>query len=300
MLEKAIRKYQNRAIETAQIIEELIELAKEVREAGRRGEDLGLTDDEVAFYDALEVNDSAVKVLGDETLKTIAKELVETVRRNVTIDWTIKESARARLRVIVKRILRKYGYPPDKQASATETVLKQAELIGAMWAEKPPRPEPFVRVPPAQGRYPEAVPLLTLKVAAGSFSETQEIEVNEWVLPATKRELRKGMFVARVTGHSMEPMIPDGSWCLFSSPVTGSRQGRIVLAQHRSIHDPETGGSYTVKRYKSQKAAGPEGSWKHNRITLEPLNPEFRQIVIEGVEEEEISVVAEFLEVLPE
>jgi type I restriction enzyme R subunit len=134
MLERAIRKYQNRAIETAQIIEELIELAREVREADRRGEDLGLTDDEVAFYDALETNDSAVEVLGDETLKTIARELVETVRKNVTIDWTVKESVRAKLRVLVKRILRKYGYPPDKQEAATRTVLEQAELLCADWA----------------------------------------------------------------------------------------------------------------------------------------------------------------------
>ena len=95
MLEKAIRRYQNRSIETAQVIAKLIELAKEMREAHKRGENLGLTDDELAFYDALEVNDSAVKVLGDETLRTIARELVEAVRRNVTIDWTVQESARA-------------------------------------------------------------------------------------------------------------------------------------------------------------------------------------------------------------
>jgi type I restriction enzyme R subunit len=129
------RSYQNRAIEAAQIIEELIELAKELREAGRRGEKLNLSSDELAFYDALEVNDSAVKVLGDDTLKTIARELVETVRRNVTIDWTVKESVRAKLRVIVKRILRKYGYPPDKQEAATNTVLQQAELLSNLWTE---------------------------------------------------------------------------------------------------------------------------------------------------------------------
>jgi type I restriction enzyme R subunit len=135
LLEKSIRRYQTRAIETAQIIEELIQLAKELREAGRRGEKLDLTTDEVAFYDALEVNDSAVKVLGDETLKLIARELVETVRRNVTIDWTVKESVRAKLRVIVKRILRKHGYPPDKQDAATQTVLQQAELLSSYWME---------------------------------------------------------------------------------------------------------------------------------------------------------------------
>ena len=134
MLEKSVRRYQNRAIEAAQIIEELIELAKEMREAGKRGDKLKLTEDELAFYDALEVNDSAVKVLGDETLRMIARELVETVRNNVTIDWTVKESVRARLRVIVKRILRKYGYPPDKQESATATVLQQAALLSESWA----------------------------------------------------------------------------------------------------------------------------------------------------------------------
>lgn len=135
MLERTIRKYQNKAIEAAQIIEELIELAKDMREAGKRGEKLNLTDDELAFYDTLEVNDSAVKVLGGETLRTIARELVKTVRNNVTIDWTLKESVQAKLRVMVKRILRKYGYPPDKQKKATETVLEQATLICRDWAE---------------------------------------------------------------------------------------------------------------------------------------------------------------------
>ena len=129
MLEKAIKKYQNKSIETAQIIEELIELAKEMREARLRGEKLNLNEEELAFYDALEVNDSAVKVLGDEKLTIIARELVDTVRKNVTIDWTLKESVQAKLRVMVKRILKKYGYPPDKQKKATETVLEQAKLI---------------------------------------------------------------------------------------------------------------------------------------------------------------------------
>jgi type I restriction enzyme R subunit len=129
MIEKSITRYQNRAIEAAQVIEELIELAKHMREADKRGEALNMTEDEVAFYDALEVNDSAVKVLGEPTLQQIARELVESVRANTSIDWTIKESVRAKLRVIVKRILRKYGYPPDKQEMATQTVLEQAELL---------------------------------------------------------------------------------------------------------------------------------------------------------------------------
>ena len=133
MLERSIRTYQNRTVEAAQVIEELIQIAKEMRQAQDRGEELGLSDEELAFYDALETNDSAVKVLGDETLKVIAIELVDSVRGNVTIDWTLKESVRAKLRLGVKRILRKHGYPPDKQAKATETVLEQAEVLCKDW-----------------------------------------------------------------------------------------------------------------------------------------------------------------------
>ncbi|MDD5051017.1 MAG: type I restriction endonuclease subunit R [Syntrophorhabdaceae bacterium] len=136
MLEKAIKKYQNKSIETAKVIEELIKLAKDMREANKRGEKLNLTEAELAFYDALEVNDSAVKVLGDEILRTIARSLANTIRKNVTIDWTLRESAQAQLRVMVKRVLKKYGYPPDKQKKATETVLEQATMIAKDWAEK--------------------------------------------------------------------------------------------------------------------------------------------------------------------
>jgi type I restriction enzyme R subunit len=134
MLEQTLRRYQNRAIEAAQVIEELIELAREMREASSRGEKLGLSEDELAFYDALETNDSAVQVLGDETLRAIAQDLVQTVRSNVTIDWTLRENVRAQLRVLVRRILRRHGYPPDKQEKATITVLEQAELLSEGWA----------------------------------------------------------------------------------------------------------------------------------------------------------------------
>lgn len=135
MLDKTIKAYTNKTIETAKVIEELIKLAKNMRQNEKRGETLNLTEDEVAFYDALEVNDSAVKVLGDKTLKAIARELVDTVRKNVSIDWTIRENVQAKLRVMVKRVLKKYGYPPDKQQKATQTVLEQAELICKDWAE---------------------------------------------------------------------------------------------------------------------------------------------------------------------
>jgi len=129
MLDASVKKYQNRSVETAIIIEELIKTAHDVRETVRRGDDLGLSDVELAFYDALAENKSAREVMQDELLQKIASELVIAVRKSVTIDWAAKESVRAKMRVMIKRILRKYGYPPDLQEHATRTVLEQAERI---------------------------------------------------------------------------------------------------------------------------------------------------------------------------
>jgi type I restriction enzyme R subunit len=134
-LKKTLNGYHNRAISTMQVIDELIKLAKDIDAAAKRGEILGLTDDEVAFYDALAANQSAVMAMGDDKLKVIATELITQVRKSVTIDWTLRESARAKIRVMVKRILNKYGYPPDLQDEAVKTVLAQAELLSAGWAE---------------------------------------------------------------------------------------------------------------------------------------------------------------------
>ncbi|HWQ43581.1 MAG TPA: type I restriction endonuclease subunit R [Desulfosporosinus sp.] len=135
MLKATLQRYQSRSIEAAQVISELIEMAKQFQLANQRGVLLGLNDDELAFYDALSTNDSAKQVLGDKTLSIIAREVLQTVRGNVTIDWTVKESVRANLRRMVKRILRKYGYPPDMQEQATVTVLEQAELLAKDWAD---------------------------------------------------------------------------------------------------------------------------------------------------------------------
>ncbi len=136
MLEQTLRKYQNRSIEAAQVIEELIQLAKDIKEAQGRGEELGLNEDEVAFYDALAQNTSAVDVLGNDALKVIAVELVKTVRANVTVDWTIKETVRANLRRLVRRTLKKYGYPPDLEEAAVQAILAQAELLADVWTAK--------------------------------------------------------------------------------------------------------------------------------------------------------------------
>ena len=134
LLSNVVTRYQNRSIETAQVMQELVEMAKKFREAANRGEQLGLTDDEVKFYDALATNESAVQELTDETLKKIAHELTENLRKNITVDWSARESVRATLRLMVKRILRKYKYPPDQQERAVELVLQQAEALGEAWA----------------------------------------------------------------------------------------------------------------------------------------------------------------------
>jgi type I restriction enzyme R subunit len=134
LLANVVTRYQNRAIETAQVIEELIDMAQKFRAAANRGEELGLSEDEIRFYDALANNESAVRELSDETLKKIAHELTENLRQNITVDWSSRESVRARLRLMVKRILRKYKYPPDQEDGAVELVLRQAEALGEAWA----------------------------------------------------------------------------------------------------------------------------------------------------------------------
>ena len=134
MLKKSIKKYQNKIITATEVIQELIDIANEIKKADARGEQMGFTEEELAFHDAVANNKSAREVMQDDTLRQLAVYLVETVKKNATIDWTIKVSARAKLKVMVKRALRKFGYPPDQQKLATETVLKQAELLARSWA----------------------------------------------------------------------------------------------------------------------------------------------------------------------
>ena len=143
------------------------------------------------------------------------------------------------------------------------------------------------------------MPLIPLKAAAGAFSDPQQVEDDafQWVAVEPRHGLRPGMFVAQVVGRSMEPAIPDGAHCLFRAPVTGTRQGKTVLVQLRDATDPETGQRYTVKRYRSQKARAGD-SWRHERITLEPVNREFDPIIITSADEGELQVVAELVEVL--
>ena len=133
-LEDAVARYHANAITTAEVLQELIQLAKDIRAARQRGEESGLSDEEIAFYDALAENESAVQMMGDDKLKLIAHELLMSLRENVSVDWAHRDSARARMRVLVKRILRKYGYPPDLQDAAVQTVLQQAEALSSGWS----------------------------------------------------------------------------------------------------------------------------------------------------------------------
>ncbi|MBC7819765.1 MAG: DUF3387 domain-containing protein [Planctomycetaceae bacterium] len=134
MLQTTLNSYHNRAITSLEVIQEMIDLAKDLRDAAKRGEELGLNADEKCFYDALAMNDSAMQAMGIDELKVIATELVTSVRQSATIDWTVRESARAKIRVMVRRILKKHGYPPDLQDEATKLVLEQAEVLCADWA----------------------------------------------------------------------------------------------------------------------------------------------------------------------
>ena len=305
LLDKAIKAYTNKTIETAEIIERLIEMAKDIREAGKRGEKLSLSDDEIAFYDALETNDSAVKVLGDETLKTIARELVETVHKNVTIDWAKRKSVQANLRIIIRRILKKYGYPPDKQEKATNTVLEAAQNIGSCWAEKT---FSRVTVPPdssltiingddieEKDKFVQYLPVYSLEAAATAFGKEEHVEESGWMKADDSMKLNKDMFIAKVVGRSMEPTIKDGSYCIFRKERGGSREGLVVLVESRQVADPETNQRYTVKRYHSEKEQLPDGTWRHRKIVLMPDNKEFKDITLENVPESDFRVVAGFI-----
>jgi type I restriction enzyme R subunit len=137
MLENAVKTYQNNLITSAQIIDEMIQLAKDIKESDRRGDEMGLDFREYAFYSALEVNDTSVAILGDDILRHIARELVDTVKKNTSIDWTVRENVQAKMRIAVKRILRKHGYPPDMELKATETVIEQAKLLADHMNQKP-------------------------------------------------------------------------------------------------------------------------------------------------------------------
>ncbi len=196
-----------------------------------------------------------------------------------------------RMSEIDEAIKRRGGWPAAFEAATVEDGETPVLLF---------QPRPFD--PGPEDRYVTCVPLISLQAAAGGFSDSQIVaeENCQWVEVGSGRRLRRGMFVAQIVGRSMEPTIPDGAWCLFRSPVEGTRQGKIVLVELLAASDPETGGRYTVKRYESRKAVAGDSSWSHERIMLKPANREFDPIVLAGPGTGRFRVVAEFLNVLAE
>jgi len=222
------------------------------------------------------LKDRKARKLTDEDLahyQKIVFSLNETIRIMAKIDEVIEEHG---------------GWPGAFQTAET----KQESTTVAPFKPRLVKPTP-------EDRYLTCVPLVPLKAAAGAFSDPQHVEDDgwKWIAPETKRRLRPGMFISQVVGMSMEPAIPDGSYCLFTAPVTGTRQGKTVLAQLRDATDPETGERYTVKRYESEKTQKSD-SWRHAKITLKPLNPDFEPIILTGTDEGELQVIAELMEVL--
>lgn len=318
MLQNAVQRYQNRSIETVQVIEELLGIARQMREVTEREQALNMSPEEIAFYSALIENDSAVDVLGDEVLREMATRLTDIVRRTVSVDWMQKESARAKLRTLVKRFLKRYGYPPDMQKMAMDTIVKQAEIFGDDWvinAAEPaltdPAPYPFeILTAAAAHPFENCVPLLNLKAAAGAFSEAQTVaEISqvwifsdsvEWATLPDHLRPQKGFFVAQVVGESMNRRIPNGAYCLFRAHPSGTRNGKVVLAQHRDLYDDAAGAGYTVKIYRSKKEEDVDGSWHHTRIWLEPDSSQarFEPIEIKQETAEEFRILAELVAVL--
>ena len=249
---------------------------------GFQGVPEGVWDFHIGGYQACHkwLKDRKGRALSDEEIAHYQKIVValnETIRIMAEIDEVIEA----------------HGGWPDAFLTGTEADAASegtAKVVPFLPRTVEPAPE---------DRYITCVPLVPLKAAAGGFSDRQYIEDDdfEWVAVESRHRLRKGMFVAQVVGRSMEPAIPDGAWCLFRAPVEGTRQSKTVLVQLRDATDPETGQRYTVKRYRSEKAKKGD-SWRHERITLEPVNPDFEPIVLTGADEGEFQVIAELVEVV--
>ena len=224
------------------------------------------------------LSDRKGRALSDEDVAQYQKIVVainETVRNMTEIDYVIESHG---------------GWPKAFRTGTGEASMPEARIMEFRPRTVKPAPE---------DRYIACVPLVPLKAAAGAFGDPQHVEDDDfdWVTVDPRHRLRKGMFVAQVVGKSMEPAIRDGAWCLFRGPVEGTRQGKIVLVQLRDMTDPETGQRYTVKRYKSEKVQDGD-SWRHDKIILRPVNPNFEPIVLTSADEDELQVIAELVEVL--
>ena len=210
---------------------------------------------------------------------------------------------------MVKRVLRKHGYPPDKQKKATQTILEQATLLCKDWTEKE-SPEVIEKDKESDfylgniiqddeiaefEKFVTVLPVYSLEAVATSFGKEEYVEQLGWIKTNISKKLNKNMFIAQVVGKSMEPTIPDGSYCVFRFEKGGSRNGLIVLVESRQVTDPETNQKFTIKRYSSEKESSEDGQWRHKKIILSPDNKDFNDIVLENVLGDDFRVVAEFI-----
>lgn len=294
MIEDAIKRYQSKAITSAQVIQELIDIAKQIREDKSKGKELGLTDEEEAFYDALANNQSAIDILGDQMLKKIAIELTDIVKKNASIDWTIKKNVQANLKVQIKRLLKKYGYPPDKQQMAADLVLEQAESFAGVWSYERDHKSKMEILQDIKEllQFKEYLPVYSLKAAAGRFDKSQPTDKIGW-MKVENGKLDKNMFIAQIKGNSMRNVIKDGEYGIFRFTDNLPGQGEIALIQHREFTDLETGGAYSIKRYHKYK-----NKIEFKADTDEPHIAEATSYILNSDNENEYRLIAKFIRVI--
>lgn len=306
---ETLNRYINGLLTNEEVIQELLKMAQEMMEAEKQGNELGLSKEEKAFYDALTRPQAVKDFYTNDQLVDLTKELTDMLRKNRTIDWNRREAERANMRRLVRRLLKKYKYPPEEAEGAMNIVLKQCE----QWVENEENlnndNQPVGDVylvedeiiiegkPKVISLYQEyredCVPLYTLRAACGYFEGGETPEEEGWIdasgngfTPDPERH-----FAVHAKGNSMQPKIKDGDICIFEWYRAGSRNGEIVLTQCRD-NDLEYGGRYTIKKYHSEKIYYEDGSWEHTKIELIPLNKDYEIIVLEdGVEYRTIGVL---------
>ena len=297
MLNAALSNYLKGLLTNEEVIQELLNLAKDIAVSEAQGNELGLNADEKAFYDALTRPQAVKDVYTNDQLVEMTRELTDQLRKNRTIDWQKKETARAGMRKMIKRLLKKYKYPPEEAENAMDIVLRQCE----QWTDNTSFEETKI-VPKITPLYPEyregCLPLYSLRAACGYFGNGEQVECEGWMPVEGLGRLTEDMFIVQAVGHSMEPRINDGDYCVFKAHPAGSRQGMIVLVQHRGYFDEDNAGAYSIKEYSSEKSYNDDGSWQHESITLRPFNPDYEPIRIDAEDAENFAIIGEFVGVI--
>ena len=306
MLNASLSNYLKGLLTNEEVIQELLKLAKEIATSEAQGNELGLTMEEKAFYDALTRPQAVKDVYTNEQLVEMTHELTDQLRKNRTIDWQKKETARAGMRRMIKRLLKKYKYPPEEADNAMDIVLRQCEQwtdnISLSTSSQHTTPEENQENPKVRPLYPDyregSLPLYSIRAACGYFGEGEEVEVQGWISAEGIGRLNEDLFVVQAAGNSMEPRIHDGDYCVFERYKGGSRNGKIVLAQHRGYYDDDNAGAFSIKEYNSTKSADEYGNWQHESIELRPLNPAYNPIVLTPDDIEDFKIIGEFVATL--